>query len=180
MTGTVEAMTISSVDLIKPGNERLARLSSLFQTDYDALLRFAYLVCGDRSVAQDLVQEAFVRVWRAGRRAEATNPGAYARSTIVNLARSRFRHASVERRALPTIAERGVVQPHDPGARDEIWVAMHELSPRERACVALRYYEDMTEQQTADALGVSAGTVKSLMSRAMTKLRAALGDRSEV
>jgi len=176
MDGVVELMSAGAQD---HPNARSARVEALFSSAYPDLLRFAYLVSGDRTVAEDLVQDAFVRVWRAGGRIESADAGAYARRAIVNLSRSRFRRSLVERRRLPALVDRSVQGAHDPGDRDEMWAAVLTLSPRERSCVALRFYEDLTEVQTAAALGISVGAVKKMMDRAMKKLRASLTDRSE-
>lgn len=163
------------IGILEPRPERLEQLGAWFQAEYPTLLRFAYFVCRDRALAQDLVQDAFVRVYRAGGRVEEATFGAYARTTIVNLSRSAFRRRARESSAP---APEGAVAPHDAGARDEMWRAMQALSPRQRAVIALRYYEDLSEKETAAALGITAGSVKQHTDRAMTKLRAVLGRQS--
>jgi len=154
---------------------RLESLGAWYVERYPALLRFAYLVCRDAAVAEDLVQEAFVRVHRAWRRAEEDGLDAYARRAIVNLNHNRFRRMLRERRALANVdVERvHVEQSHD---HEMLWAAMAELTEQQRACVALRYYEGMTEEETARVLGISAGSVKRHVFRAMEKMRAKVGD----
>lgn len=153
---------------------RMTELGVWFDAEYDGLLRFAYLVCGDRSLAEDLVQEAFVKMSLAGARTTQVGVKTYARTTVVNLARSRVRRALLERRALARGAE---VPDHGDtvGARDEVWQAICSLSPRQRAVVALRYYEDLSEAEIATTLGMSAGSVKQHADRAMRRLRDTLG-----
>lgn len=163
------------IGFLEPSADRLDRLGAWFHAEYPALLRFAYFVCRDPALAQDLVQDAFVRIYRAGGRVDDASFPAYARTTIVNLARSAFRRRARER---GSAAPEGTVEQPDVGARDEIWRAMRELSPRQRAVIALRYYEDLSEKDTAAALGMSAGSVKQHTDRAMTKLRAILGRQS--
>jgi RNA polymerase sigma-70 factor (sigma-E family) len=153
---------------------RMDELAAWFDAEYEGLLRFAYLVCGDRHLAQDLVQEAFVKMSLAGARVTRTGVKTYARTTVLNLARSRFRRAALERRAHARADE---VPDHGDavGARDEVWKAMDALSPRQRAVVALRYYEDLSEAEIAATLGMSAGSVKQHSDRAMRRLRETLG-----
>lgn len=156
---------------------RLENLGAWYEHRYPALLRFAYVICRDAAVAEDLVQDSFVRIHRAWRRAEVEGLDAYARRTIVNLNNSRFRRLVRERRALATID----VQPVSPERshdHDVLWAALGELTEQQRACVALRYYEGLTEPETAGALGISVGSVKRQVHRAMEKLRKTVGEES--
>lgn len=177
MNEVAEAIGGRAIGMFRPSVERLDRLGVWFQSEYRSLLRFATFVAGDRTAAEDLVQDTFVRLYRASARLEGTTLGAYARATIVNLARSGFRRRAVERAHAisdPPAAS-GVA---DVEARDEVWSALLTLSPRQRACIALRYYEDMTERDVAATLGMSVGSVKKHTGRAMTKLRTTLGRQS--
>src|SRR2546423_944002 len=129
------------IGVFEPSQKRLEQLGVWFQAEYPALLRFAYFMTGDASTAEDLVQDAFVRIYRAGGRVEREGFHAYARKTIVNLHRSGFRRAARERAARPD-----ETVPSDTGAfalHDEMWNAIQRLSPRQRAVIALRFYEDM-------------------------------------
>jgi RNA polymerase sigma-70 factor (sigma-E family) len=179
MNAASEAIRGSPIGIFQPSRERLERLGAWFEAEYSSLLRFAYFVTGDRDVAEDLVQDAFVRIYRAGARVEEESIGAYARRTLVNLSRSRFRRATLERRPLPR-DDRAAADPADVLARDDVWRALLTLSPRQRAVVALRYYEDLSERDIAQALEMSVGAVKKQTHRAMTKLRAQLGDRRQL
>ena len=138
--------------------------------------RLAYLLTGDRDLAEDLVQDAFVRV--AGRFAGLRSPDsfeAYLRQTVVNLSRGHWRKRSTERRYLSSHGRRAALvsaELPDVAGHRAIVQALAGLTDRQRAAIVLRYYEDLTEQQTADVIGCSLGTVKSLVSRGMTTLRA--------
>ncbi|HEX9775088.1 MAG TPA: SigE family RNA polymerase sigma factor [Actinomycetota bacterium] len=175
MNGTAEATWRAQIGIFQPARSRLERLGSWFDAEYPGLLRFAYFVCGSRAQAEDLVQDAFVRMYKAGARVEEQGIGAYARRTIVNLSRSGFRRASRETRALRQLDARAASDP-DVDTRDEMWRAIQELSARQRAVVALKFYEDMSERDVAAALGMSTGSVKKHADRALTRLRARLGE----
>lgn len=136
------------------------------------LLRTAVLLTGDRSAAEDLLQEMYERVYVRWRRIHGA-PEAYARRTLANLVTNRWR--SRTRKPEVPLADRHDVATAD-GAdgfavRDQLLGALQQLPPRQRAVIVLRYYEDLTEAQTAELLGCSVGTVKSQASRALDKLR---------
>jgi RNA polymerase sigma-70 factor (sigma-E family) len=150
------------------------RLAELYARHAGDAVRLAFLLTGDRALAEDLAQEAFVRL--AGRFRDLRNPAAfpwYLRRTVVNLTRSHFRRARVERAYLATRAgERAPAHdPPEPGEREELWRALLELPERQRAAIVLRFYEDLSESQTAEILACPVGTVKSLVSRGMERLR---------
>jgi RNA polymerase sigma-70 factor (sigma-E family) len=176
MVGVAEGVGV----IFKPAASRIERLGEWYVARYEPLLRFAFFVCRDREHAEDLVQESFVRLYRAGRHAEEEGLEAYAKRTITNLSRSRWRRLTHERGARPLLLNH---PSHDATAsvdvRDAVWEAVGSLSPQQRACVALRFYEDMEESRIAATLGVSAGTVKTQLHRAMQKLRATLGESEE-
>jgi RNA polymerase sigma-70 factor (sigma-E family) len=154
-------------------------LEELYERHAPSGGRLAYLLTGDRALAEDLVQEAFVRV--VGRFRHLRVPDAfeaYLRRTIVNLHTSQLRRRRVEREYLER--ERAVARPATPtmpdvGTRDELWQALQELPPRQRAAVVLRFYEDLSERETASLLGCSPSAAKSLIARAMDTLRARIG-----
>jgi RNA polymerase sigma-70 factor (sigma-E family) len=150
-----------------------SRLEGLYIRHAPDGIRLAYLLTGDRDLAEDLVQEAFARMvgrLRHVRRAEAFGP--YLRVTIVNLSRSHFRRRKLERAYLEKLARTSerLSNPHDD--QDE---ALHEallrLPRRQRAAIVLRFFEDLSEGQTADILRCRNGTVRSLVSRGMRSLR---------
>lgn len=174
---TTAVLGVRPIAIFKPSQESLEDFSVWFDAEYPSLLRFAYFVTGDRSAAEDAVQEAFLRIYMSGARSHPAGYGAYARKTIVNLHRTSFRRKTREHEAFARAGEPEATSP-DTGVHDEVWRAILELSPRQRAVVALRYYEDRSQKEVAEALGMSVGAVKKQMNRAMTRLREALG-RSE-
>jgi len=158
------------------------RLGELYREHAEPALRLAYLLTGDRGLAEDLVQEAFVRV--AGRFVHLRDPdafGAYLRRAVVNLANSHFRRRRVERayltRAQADAAVRSGGGPAGPPVedRDELWKALERLPQRQRTAIVLRYYEDLSESRIAELLQCRPGTVKSLLSRGLEAMRAEIG-----
>jgi RNA polymerase sigma-70 factor (sigma-E family) len=153
-------------------------LEDLYERTAPAALRFAYFMSGDREMAQDLVQDAFARV--AGRFHHLRRPDAfeaYLRRAIVNLFTSHLRHRRVERaylevrRADPPVDDVTA----DVAERDRVWSALATLPRRQRAAVVLRFYEDLSERETADVLGCSTSAVNSLVEHAMAALRERMG-----
>jgi RNA polymerase sigma-70 factor (sigma-E family) len=145
-----------------------------------ALHRAAYLMVGDAQLAQDLVQEALTKTYVAWPRLrEAGHHGkveAYARKAITTTAISWFRKKSWGERTvdqLPDVQQAGHAD--SVAQRTWLWQALQELPVRQRAAIVLRYYEDLTEAQTADAMGCAVGTVKSQVSAGLGKLRDRLG-----
>ena len=141
------------------------------------LLRFCTLLAGGRQAAEDLTQEAFARAASRLTGLPADGIGPYLRRTAVNLWRKRLRRVRSEIRAL---ARRGPdPSGRDPAEeqadRDRIWAALRRLPSRQRACLVLRFYEDLPEREVAKILGCSLGTVKSQTSRGLDKLRRELG-----
>ena len=138
-----------------------------------ALLRTAILLTGDRQRAEDLVQEALVAVASRWRRLAGGNPEAYARQVIVRGNVSWWRK---HRREVVLDPRETPVASYAVGAERRLLLddALARLTPRQRAVVVLRYYADLTERDTADALGCSVGTVKSQTHLALRRLREAL------
>jgi RNA polymerase sigma-70 factor (sigma-E family) len=150
-------------------------LRAAFEEHYSAVVRFCVLLSGRRDVAEDLAQEAFVRLAPRIDRLEPAAVGPYVRRSAVNLWKNRLRRLALERRH----EEKGPSQPAARPAvedRDELWSAVLRLPLRQRACLVLRYYEDLSEKETASTLGCSVGTVKSQTSKALAKLRRELSD----
>lgn len=158
-------------------------LADLYERHAPAAGRLAYLLTGNRALAEDLVQEAFVRM--VGRFRHLRVPDAfeaYLRRTIVNLHTSNLRRRRVERayleRERSAARSQTAVMP-DVGVREQLWRAMLSLPARQRVAVVLRYYEDLSERETADALRCSVPAVKSLTARAMETLRARMEARPD-
>jgi RNA polymerase sigma-70 factor (sigma-E family) len=139
------------------------------------LLRTAYLLTGDRASAEDLVQTALVKAYRHwGRITAAGSPEAYVRRIMVNERRTWWRRNRGRELVggVPERPARDELSAVDD--RDAMWRAVLALPPRTRAVLVLRYWEDLSEAETAVALGCSVGTVKSQASRGLRKLQLAL------
>ena len=148
-------------------------IEALYRAHVAEAQRLAYLLTGDRALAEDLVQDAFVKV--LGRFHDLRNRDAfwwYLRRTIVNLSTSHFRRRRVERAFLERQhpPEAGP-SPHDLGDRERLREALMSLRPEQRAAIVLRFYEDLSLADTAEALGMPLGTVKSTVSRGLERLR---------
>ncbi len=139
------------------------------------LLRTAWLLVGDPHRAEELAQQALVRTYTAWPRVRGGNPAAYARRTLVNLRTDTWRRRRREVLTAPDDLPETVAAPAG-GAedRDEVVRALATLTARQRRVVVLRHLVGLTEQEVADDLGVSVGTVKSTASRALASLRALL------
>lgn len=155
----------------------------LVHAAWPALYRTAVLLVRDHALAEDLVQTALARTYSHWHRIRDTGAAhAYARRTLVNAATSTFRRRSF-RSERPTgdLPEPAVGRPETgPDDRIDILAALARLTPKQRAVVVLRFYDDLSVQDTADALGVSTGTVKSQTSVALARLRVLLGDEVDL
>lgn len=147
------------------------------------LLRTAYLLTGDVHAAEDLTQTALAKVYLAWDRVSAAqNVDAYARKILVNEHTSMWRRLWRHREVVSDTStyDVPVTSPEYDGVTSALWDAVRSLPERQRAVVVLRYYEQLSEKETADALGVSLGTIKSQTSRALDTLRDRLGDRTDL
>lgn len=144
------------------------KLREAFLSHYPGLLRMCVLVTGRREVAEDLVQEAFVRAAGAIERLPADEIRPYLRAAAMNIWRNRLRRLALERRAQPTLLPAEEVSIEE---RHALWETIRKLPAGQRACLVLRYYEDLSERETARILGSAVGTVKSQTSRALRRLR---------
>lgn len=150
------------------------RLADVYARNAPAAVRLAYLITSDAELARDIVQDAFVRV--AGRFGHLRVPDAfdaYLRRAVVNLCTSHFRRRRVERAYLERAAGQPAPQqpPPDVGDREELRAALRTLPVRQRTAIVLRYYEDLSEQQVADAMRCSVPAARSLIGRGMQTLR---------
>jgi len=140
---------------------------------------------GDTQLAQDLVQEALTKTYVAWPRLrDPHNAEAYCRKAITTTAITWFRRKGW-RNERPTEHlpddVRDVAGPEASVAeRDAVWRELQQLPPRQRAALVLRFYQDLTEAQTAEAMGCAVGTVKSQVSAGLAKLRERLGDGVEL
>jgi RNA polymerase sigma-70 factor (sigma-E family) len=153
-------------------------LTDLYLTHYQALIRLAALLLDDLPSCEDVVQEAYVRLAASAKLPVGDGALPYLRQTVVNLSRSTLR-----RRLLA--ARRRSVEPLFSGAdpveelsqRDELVGALRLLPRRQREVIALRYFLDLSESETARVLGVSSGAAKAYASRGLTRLAECLGGR---
>ena len=167
-TGAVDAM----------GQTRSAAKDAEFAAYMSArqpsLLRTAYLLTGDRHAAEDLVQTSLAKLylsWDKVQKREMID--GYVRRIMVNENNSLWRRAW-KRNELPTAAvpeSDSVLDSHDHGEKSALWEFVNTLPKKQRAVVVLRYYEDLSEVETAEILGISVGTVKSQASRALASMR---------
>jgi RNA polymerase sigma-70 factor (sigma-E family) len=143
---------------------------------WPAMVRLAYGLTGDLGHAEDVAQAAFARAYASWSRVARTgDPDAYVRRIVINENNSRFRRRRVAERlvdAVPEPSGRRAADTADAlGASEALLKALRRLGPRQRAVVVLRFWMDMSEAETAAALGCSLGTVKSQASRALAALR---------
>jgi RNA polymerase sigma-70 factor (sigma-E family) len=150
--------------------------AEFFSTTWPSLFRTTYAVAGDVGSAEDALQSAYAKAYASWRKVRSTDaPEAYVRRMAIN------ELLGVRRRAWWK-SERSVADPPPTGAatshesaiedRDEMWRVVLALPLRQRAVIVLRYYEDLSEEQIAETLGCSRGTVKSQAAAALTTLRA--------
>jgi len=139
-----------------------------------ALLRVAYLLTGNRADAEDLLQTALAKTYLSWNRIQ--DKGAldgYVRRVLVNTQTSWWRKRRIDEYATDQLPEQPWedTRPAEIELRSTVWKSLAQLPRRQRAVVVLRYYEDLSEAETAEIMGISIGTVKSTASRALAKLR---------
>ena len=158
-------MALRLRETVVPGGDAFG---DFYRRQHGPMLRLAYLLTQSPMAAEDLVHDAFLRVQPRWERLD--QPVAYLRRAVVNACHSYHRRRRVER------AYASAVVPRDPTFQepDEVWDALARLAPRRRAVLVLRFYADLSEADTARALGCRPGTVKSLTSRALADLRKVL------
>lgn len=147
---------------------------SLYEDHHTDLVRFATFVAPEPGMAEDLVHEAFVKLYGAKDRLEDPDRiGAYLRTIVVNLSKGRARHLGVVRRNRPdprpdvASAEASALRTE---TGDRVVAALRQLSGRQRACLVLRHYEDRTESEIAEILDISIGSVRTHVHRGMERL----------
>lgn len=162
----------------EPGEAAVGSVDDPAFRDYvrarrQALLRTAYLLTGNLADAEDLVQSALAKTYLAWHRIEDRSAiDSYVRRAMVNTQISWWRRRRLEEFPTDEIPDQVAVDhPVSTDVQESLRRAIDRLPQRMRAAVMLRYYEDMTEAEVAEVLGVSVGTVKSTVSRAVAKLR---------
>jgi RNA polymerase sigma-70 factor (sigma-E family) len=156
-----------------PGGVAEREFDSYVAAQWRTLLRAGWLLTGDWAAAEDLVQSALARAWGAWPRVRVVaERDAYVRRILTNQYLGQQRLRSSTEMPSDAVPERPAPDATlDVDRRVALTRALSELPPRQRAAVVLRYFEDLSLEQTAAALGCSVGTAKSQTSRALTKLR---------
>lgn len=183
MSPAVEQETATGEVLSMAAASKDADFEAYMLARQPSLLRTAYLLTGDRHGAEDLVQIAFSRLylsWEKVQRREAID--GYVRRILVNEHHSLWRRAWKRRESSTDVVPEQAPHRdrHDEGTRDAVWEFVQTLPRNQRAVVVLRYYEDLSEAETADVLGISVGTVKSQASRALAGLRDRVHDHPDI
>jgi RNA polymerase sigma-70 factor (sigma-E family) len=146
-------------------------ITAAYEAHSPFALRLAYLLTGDEQVAQDVVQDAFVRIFsRLLFKVPPNDFQNYLRRTVVNLCKDHWRRKGVAR-SIRLFEREDKVDPPEIETRDELWTALKDLPQRQRTALVLRYFEDLSEQQTAEILGCSVGAVKALTTRGTQAMR---------
>lgn len=161
-----------------PTQQQEAEFESFALAQRSALRRYAYYLSGDWSEADDIVQKALAKLFAAWNRIEPAGAGAYARRVVTNVFFSHRRLAWVRKeRTAERLPETAIERPQEEvDLRLSVGAAMERLTPRERATLVLRFWEQLSVADTAAALGCSAGTVKSQTARGLGKLRRELAE----
>ena len=169
----MQTLTRAGVTMGDRAATRDAEFAAYMQARQASLLRTAYLLTGDRHSAEDLVQTSLAKLYLAWDKVhDRGSIDGYVRRIMVNENNSLWRHGWKKREfASETMPERQVVDEYDEGARGALWDLVQTLPRKARAVVVLRYYEELSEAETAEILGISVGTVKSQASRALATLR---------
>jgi len=155
-------------DAVDPGAVTLTAFAAQHSL---GLTRFAYVLTGDRQLAEDLVQDCFLALHRRfGETLPIEAPVAYARRVIANGQASRMRRMASTETITDTVPDAGV-DASDLSEQDAAWRMLATLPTRQRAVLVLRYYSDLTDDEIARTLGCRVGTVRSLAARAFAVLR---------
>lgn len=167
--------------IIDAAERREAALEELHAAHFARLVRLAVLLVRDQGLAEDVVQDCFVEVYRRWERLDRPGfrPDAYLRQSVVNRARSALRHRAVVARHAFEEVEHAPAADHRIAAdarRQEVLAALAELPTRQREVLVLRHYEELSEREIAETLGIANGSVKSHASRGAAALRARLAE----
>ena len=164
--------------MVRAGVEQTS-FATVFNEHHRRAVRLAYLLTNDPDQAEDIVAEAFAKVYVRWSKGEVRDVGSYLRRAVANEANSKLRRRYLERAVAARRSgdDRGVRTVDDGAAdHDQVWQAIQRLPDKQRKAVVLRYYEDLPEAETAQILGCSVGTVKSQVSRGLARLEDLLGD----
>lgn len=155
-----------------------ATIRELLRSDYPRLVNAVALVSGSFAAAEDAVQEAIVRAWTS--RESIESPAAWVAVAAMNLSRSAWRRSFAERRARERLGDAAVGNPGTSDDRVDVARALAGLPRRQREVAVLRYFLQLSTDETATALGVGAGTVKNSLAKARVSLATALRETDDV
>jgi RNA polymerase sigma-70 factor (sigma-E family) len=158
------------------------QLRQFIETRSGALLRSAYLLVGDRTQAEDLLQTALIKTYLAWPRIRDHGAvEAYVRRTMATTATSWWRGRRYRERSADVVPDRVEEDPVGPAIeRDTMWALLRSLPPRQRAVLVLRYYEGLSEAEIADTLRMARGTVKGYAARALATLRSRIARQTTI
>lgn len=159
--------TVPSDDIEPLPLEAVLSFEDLFRRQRVPMLRLARLLLGPSGSPEDVVHDAFARIYR--RYSGIANPAAYLRTTVVNGCRAELRKREVVARVLPRLARRDNTEPGD-----YVLDALGALPRRQRMAVVLRYYEDLPDTEIASLIGCRTSAVRSLLHHGLEALRRAL------
>lgn len=152
-----------------------ALFAAIFQAHRDDVVRLAYLLCGDQELARDAAAEAFARTYQQWQRGHVDRVPGYVRRVVINYVNSHFRrlerwHRAQSRHGAEPLHD--VESPTEQVARaQQVRSLIRQLPVRQRTAIVLRYWEDLSEAEIAEAMGCPVGTVKSLLARGRARLR---------
>ena len=174
MNAQGQTLTGAGVTMVDRTIPRDVEFAAYMQARQPSLLRTAYLLTGDRHAAEDLVQTALAKLYLSWDKVEQRGSiDGYVRRILVNENNSMWRRGWKKREYATGVLpdDDHVTDEYDEGQRAAVWAVVQTLPRKARAVVVLRYYEQLSEAETAEALGISVGTVKSQASRALAALR---------
>lgn len=179
LAGRIDLGSIARSRSLTRGDRPEDAVAELFDRHYTSLCRLAYVILGDEALAEEMVMEALLKTYSGWWRIrDLDNADVYLRRAVVNLCRSKIRRKMIEARVnRASAAEPAPPTGWDPERHETnrlVWNAVLTLPERQRACVVLRYFEDLPEAQIADILECSVGTVKSQLAKARAKLEKSL------
>lgn len=178
-----EALDATKTSWTRAERDRRALMEHLYQREASSLVRLARIFTDDRNAAEDLVQEAFIRLFHSAHRIEDdTRAAPYLRSIVLNLTRDHNRRGLMSLRHQDAAIDRSSPeQPDEQVVRTEgqaeILDALRGLSPRQRDCLVLRFYLELSEKEIATTLEISANSVKTHCRRGLAAMAAALEER---
>ena len=182
-SGDVTANDLTMTGALAPALDVDRFIADMFRAQGVSLVRLARLFVDDRNAAEDLVQEAFIRLARSARRIEdPARAPAYLRSIVLNLARDHNRRGLVSLRHRSPIRDVQVGVDEELAVRDDqrqVLDALRELPARQRTCLVLRYYDELGIDDIAATLGVSRNSVKTHLQRGLDRLEARLTPHRE-